>query len=343
MTDYALDMEKYVSNLACHMGRETLLYQAHFPAQNISPVLSLVSDTMLHPLLTEQEVEESLFAASYELQLYDEKVDAYLMEVLQDVAFGGRALGRSNLPAVEAVNPDTHGNMPSLITAEGLRLFREKWFRPERIVISGTGMEHEALVELAQAQFGHLPYHPPSLSPSASSDSLAPLASPASSSSSSSSSSSVQTWFQSLLSATPSSTPGSSVSSGSPPSSPSSGKSFATTSSPASSLLSLELPSVPPVGQPMTVYTGGVSIDVREEMEMAHVFVGCEGVDANSDDVVSFLPSSSATRKGKLTLKSALPSLRSMPWRSSRCCSATAPPSRPAGRARGSSRVFTRE
>jgi processing peptidase subunit alpha len=286
VTDYALDMEKYVSNLACHMGRETLLYQAHFPAQNLSPVLSLVSDTMLHPLLTEHEVEESLFAASYELQLYDEKVDAYLMEVLQDVAFGGQALGRPNLPAVEAVNPDTYGDMPSLITAEGLRLFREKWFRPERIVISGTGMEHEALVELAEAQFGHLPYHPPSLSPSASSESLASLGS-AASSSSSSSSSSVQTWFQSLLSAGSSSSSASSVASGSPPSSPSSGKSFATTSPPASSMLSLELPSVPPVGQPMTVYTGGVSIDVREEMDMAHVFVGCEGVDANSDDVVS--------------------------------------------------------
>lgn len=279
MTDYALDMEKYVSTLACHMGRETLLYQAHFPAQNLSPVLSLVSDTMLHPLLTEQEVEESMFAAAYELQLYDEKVDAYLMEVLQDVAFGNKALGRPNLPAEEAVNPDAYGDMPKFITADKLRLFREKWFRPERIVISGTGMDHNSLVKMAEEQFGHLPYNPPSLSPSPSSDSLS---SSAGSSLSSQSNSSVQTWFQSLLSSNNSSS--SSASSVSSQSS-SSSKSFATTSSPASSVLSLDLPDVPPVGQPMTVYTGGVSIDVREEMDMAHVFVGCEGVDANSDDV----------------------------------------------------------
>lgn len=283
VTDYALDMEKYVSTLACHMGRETLLYQAHFPAQNLSPVLSLVSDTMLHPLLTAQEVDESLFAAGYELQLYDERVDAYLMEVLQDVAFGGKALGRPNLPALEDVNPDANGDLPSAISAPGLRAFRDKWFRPERIVISGTGMDHDALVALAEAQFGHLPYHPPSLAaPGDAPAFLGSSAGPASAS--------VQTWFQSLLSSSASSSSSSASSSSvsSQPSSPSSAKSFATTSSPASSVASLpsELPSVPPVGQPMTVYTGGVSVDVREEMDMAHVFVGCEGVDANSDDVV---------------------------------------------------------
>lgn len=243
-------MEKYVSTLACHVGRETLLYQAHFPSQNLSPVLSLVSDTMLHPLVTPEEVDESLLGASYELMLYDEKADAFLMEVLQNVAFGRRALGRPNLPDPKDVDFGEDGNPPlgTIITPERLKAFRQKWFKPERIVVSGTGMDHDELVKLTEAQFGHLAYTPPN--PELKGESTA------------------SSWLSGLASSL---TPLSSAT----------GREASTASSSSS------LVEVPPIGYPAAVYTGGVDIDVRPGMDMCHVFVGFEGLDANDDDVVS--------------------------------------------------------
>ncbi|CED83640.1 Mitochondrial processing peptidase, alpha subunit [Phaffia rhodozyma] len=251
VTDYALDMERYVSTLACHVGRETLLYQAHFPSQNLSPVLSLVSDTMLHPLITPGEVEESLLGASYELMLYDEKADAFLMEVLQNVAFGKKALGRPNLPDPVDVDFTEQGIPPigTTITPERLQAFRKLWFRPERIVVSGTGMEHDELVKLTEAQFGHLPYVAPIQTGEDSARALS------------------TGWFKSLASSlTPISSPEESVGG-------------------LSAAGSMDLIEVPPIGQPAAVYTGGVDIDVRPGMEMCHVFVGFEGLDANDEDV----------------------------------------------------------
>ncbi|KAL7413883.1 Metalloenzyme, LuxS/M16 peptidase-like protein [Mrakia frigida] len=271
VTDYALDMERHVSNLACHMGRETTLYQAHFPATSLSPVLALVSDTMLHPLLTPAEVEESILAANYELQLYDEKTDAFLMEVLQDVAFGGEALGRPNLPKPEtvAVEMNEEGEVLSTgpveggdegeITSEKLRAFREKWYRPERIVVAGTGMDHDTLVRLTEQQFGHLGAPPPR-------DPNAPIWTRPPPSASSSSSSS---WIPNLVAPFLSS---------SSQAQSQQAKTFATLSSPVS-----EDPFA--IGLPRTKYTGGIKIDERAEMENSHVFIGFEGVDANDEDV----------------------------------------------------------
>ena len=266
-------MERHVSNLACHMGRETTLYQAHFPATSLSPVLALVSDTMLHPLLTPSEVTESILAANYELQLYDEKTDAFLMEVLQDVAFGGEALGRPNLPKPEtvAVEMNEEGEVLSTgppeggdegeITSEKLRAFREKWYRPERIVVAGTGMDHDTLVRLTEQQFGHLGAPPPR-------DPNAPIWTRPPPSTSSSSSG----WIPNLVAPFLSS---------SSQAQSQQAKTFATLSSPTA-----EDPFA--IGLPRTKYTGGIKIDERAEMENSHVFIGFEGVDANDEDVVSF-------------------------------------------------------
>lgn len=263
-------MEKYVSTLQCHLGRESLLYQAHFPSRHLGPVLSLVSDTILHPTISPEEVEEMLEAAAYELRLYDEKTDAFLMEVLQNVAFGGEALGRPTLPKFEAVDGCGDGS----ISVESLKRFRELYFRPERLVIAGTGMDHDALVKVVQEQFGHLPVTPNILAAAAAVSPDGPSlptppsspqpSSPSSSYQFSSISSSVQNLYKSFATLTP------------PPS---------PTGSSASEL-SASTVSVPPVGFPQTKYTGGISIETRQEMELSHVFIGCEGVNANDDDVV---------------------------------------------------------
>lgn len=260
-----------MSNLSCHMGRETTLYQAHFPATSLSPVLSLVSDSMLHPLLTPEEVTESILAANYELQLYDEKTDSILIEVLQDVAFGGKALGRPNLPQAEtvAVELDDAGDVASVglpagsqgeITSEKLKAFRERFYRPERIVVAGTGMDHDTLVRLTQEQFGHL-------------GAPAIKETHASTSTKSPSSTSGSSWIPNIIAPF--------LSTSSQAQQQQATKAFATLSSPVPAEGEMV------IGEPRTKYTGGIRIDEREEMENSHVFIGFEGVDANDDDVVS--------------------------------------------------------
>lgn len=61
----------------------------------------------------------------------------------------------------------TKGTLENLvkITTESVHAFREKFLlhKPNGIVVAGSGIEHEALVELAEANFGHVKSKPETL------------------------------------------------------------------------------------------------------------------------------------------------------------------------------------
>jgi processing peptidase subunit alpha len=307
-SDFALETQRNICSISSHEGRDVTLYQAAFPSQNIAPVFSLLTDTVLHPLLTPPEVEEVLDIAAWELKLFDEQHDEVLLQRLQNVGFGGKGLGRNPFPDAAKVDDVKSG----AYTSEHLRAYRKKWFRPERMVVAGTGMEHESLVELVEKELGHLPFAgvleedgvsmSSSSSPSASSSPLSiPSAAPSTASSSSppssssSSSSTFGSWISSLTSSPSSSSSSTSSASSSSSDLPANNKSFATLSEsqlpppPPKETDYISLEPVPPIDSPRTVYTGGVSIEERNDLDMqhTHLFIGFEGFGANDDDVVS--------------------------------------------------------
>jgi mitochondrial-processing peptidase subunit alpha len=105
-------------------------------------------------------------AARYEIREISSKPDMILPEVLHNVAYGGKTLGNPLLCPEDRID---------VMDESVLRVRMEDWYRPERMVIAGAGMQHEQLVELTDKYFASLKSVPSSTSqlstPSTGSDS----------------------------------------------------------------------------------------------------------------------------------------------------------------------------
>ncbi|SCV67717.1 BQ2448_5328 [Microbotryum intermedium] len=128
-------------------SRETIMYQATTYTHSLDPVVSLLSDTVLNPLITPQELDQQRDAALWEIGEIKTKPEMILPEVLHEVAFQDNTLGNPLLcPEDRLRTMDT----------STLKDFLKMWYKPERIVLAAAGVEHDRMLELADKYFGHL-------------------------------------------------------------------------------------------------------------------------------------------------------------------------------------------
>jgi len=131
----------------CSCSRESIMYQSSHFHQSTPLALSLIADTVLNPSFLPEEIEAQRDAAFYELREITSKPDMILPEVLHNVAYGQTGLGNPLLCPEDRIH---------LIDETTLRQSMMDWYRPERMVIAGAGMQHEDLVELTDKYFASL-------------------------------------------------------------------------------------------------------------------------------------------------------------------------------------------
>ncbi|KAL0951606.1 hypothetical protein HGRIS_008286 [Hohenbuehelia grisea] len=147
--------------IMCNSSRESIMYQSSHFHQATPLALSLMADTVLNPAFLPEELGLQHDAAQYENREIAAKPEMILPEILHGVAYNHAGLGNSMLCPDERI---------PLITQGLLKNTMRDWYRPERMVIAGAGMRHEALVELVDKHFSSLQASP--LPPSASQPSL---------------------------------------------------------------------------------------------------------------------------------------------------------------------------
>ena len=138
-------------NIMCAASREAVGYQStHF--QKATPLaVSLIADAVSNAQFTSEEVEAQREAARYEIREFKSKPETYLPEVLHHVAYSGETLGNPLFCPEERIDS---------IDTKLLLDTKEDWYRPERMVIAGSGIDHQELVELAEKHFSSFKYIP---------------------------------------------------------------------------------------------------------------------------------------------------------------------------------------
>ena len=146
--DMALDMDALGGQILCSSARESIMYQSSHFNKGTPLALSLIADTVLHPALLPEEIEGQREAARYELREVSSKPEMILPEILHHVAYDGKGLGSPLLCPEERID---------LVDADMMRKYMKEWYRPDRMVIAGAGMEHKQLVDLAHERFHMIP------------------------------------------------------------------------------------------------------------------------------------------------------------------------------------------
>lgn len=121
------------------------MYQSTVFPESLPLAMSLISSTILHPQLLPSELEAQRDAAAYEVREIWQKPELILLEILHSVAFKDNTLGMPLLCPESQLD---------VLGEREVRGFMKDWYKPERMVIAGVGMQHEELVELAHKEFG---------------------------------------------------------------------------------------------------------------------------------------------------------------------------------------------
>ncbi len=151
-------------NIQCASSREALMYQSATFNSAVPSTVGLLAETLRDPLITEEEVQQQLETAEYEIQEIWSKPDLIIPELDHMAAYKDNTLGNPLLCPRERLPYITRGLVQK---------YRDTFYKPERIVVAFAGVKHDEAVRLTQQYFGNMKRgHGPSLSQSGSETTL---------------------------------------------------------------------------------------------------------------------------------------------------------------------------
>lgn len=177
-------VEKLGGNIQCASSRESMMYQAATFNSAIPTTVELLAETIRDPKLSDEELQQQLETAEYEVGEIWSKPELILPELVHTAAFKDNTLGNPLLCPQERLGS---------INKEVIQAYRDAFYQPERIVVAFAGVPHDEAVKLAEKYFGDMGSTKPALSRTGSETSLESLGSESSDASSLSSSSASST------------------------------------------------------------------------------------------------------------------------------------------------------
>lgn len=140
-------VENLGGNVQCASSRESMMYQAATFNKAIPTVVGLLAETIRNPRITEEEVQQQLLTAEYEITEIWSKPELILPELVHTAAFKDNTLGNPLLCPKERLGA---------IDRSVIESYRDSFYRPERIVVAFAGVPRDEAVKLAEQHFGDL-------------------------------------------------------------------------------------------------------------------------------------------------------------------------------------------
>ena len=141
-------LESLGGNIQCASSRESLMYQSATFNSAVPTTVALLAETIRDPLITEEEVQQQLETAAYEIGEIWSKPELILPELVHMAAYKDNTLGNPLLCPKERLTQ---------IDKSVIETYRSTFYRPERMVVAFAGVPHDEAVKLAEQYFGDMP------------------------------------------------------------------------------------------------------------------------------------------------------------------------------------------
>lgn len=159
-------LESLGGNINCASSRESLMYQSATFNSAVPTTVALLAETIRDPLITEEEVQQQLETAAYEIGEIWSKPELILPELVHMAAFKDNTLGNPLLCPKDRLTQ---------INKSVIEAYRDTFFRPERMVVAFAGVQHDEAVRLTEQYFGDMPKSEVSMPPQTESESESSL------------------------------------------------------------------------------------------------------------------------------------------------------------------------
>ncbi|WP_299153120.1 pitrilysin family protein [uncultured Tateyamaria sp.] len=135
-----------------YTSREVTAYYARVLQNDVPLAMDVISDILLNPTFDQAEIETERGVILQEIGQALDTPDDVIFDWLQERAYPEQPLGRTILGPSERV---------SAFGREDLSRFIGQHYGPEQMILSAAGaVDHDAIVRLAEEQFGHLKPRP---------------------------------------------------------------------------------------------------------------------------------------------------------------------------------------
>jgi processing peptidase subunit alpha len=140
-------MESLGGNIQCASSRESLMYQSATFNSSVDTTVGLLAETIRDPLITEDEVQQQLETADYEIGEIWSKPELILPELVHMAAYKDNTLGNPLLCPKERL---------PFINRDVVEAYRKEFYKPDRIVVAFAGVDHNEAVKLSEQYFGDM-------------------------------------------------------------------------------------------------------------------------------------------------------------------------------------------
>jgi len=111
-------------------SEELTCYLAKLPHRYLETALDILSDMVINPLLSPQDIDKERTVILEEIKMYKDLPQSYVHDLLDELMWPGQPLGMSILGTAESVGRINKGLLSS---------FKDKFYAPNNIVISAAG------------------------------------------------------------------------------------------------------------------------------------------------------------------------------------------------------------
>jgi predicted Zn-dependent peptidase len=144
----AREVDTIGGNLDAFTGKEMVCFNIKVLDENVAPALDVLSDLVLHPTFTPEELAREQGVILEEIKMDEDNPDYLVHEIFTQNFWKGDALGRPILGTEKTV---------SSFNQQVLFDFYNSRFTPRNMVFSAAGnLEHDAFVAQVERQFGAL-------------------------------------------------------------------------------------------------------------------------------------------------------------------------------------------
>ncbi|KAF3037253.1 Mitochondrial-processing peptidase subunit alpha [Didymella heteroderae] len=140
-------LESLGGNIQCASSRESLMYQSATFNSAVESTVGVLAETIRDPLITEDEVQQQLETADYEIGEIWSKPELILPELVHMAAYKDNTLGNPLLCPKE--------RLPH-INRDVVEAYRKEFYKPDRIVVAFAGVDHNEAVKLTEQYFGDM-------------------------------------------------------------------------------------------------------------------------------------------------------------------------------------------
>ena len=134
-----------------YTSREMTAYYARVLAEDADLALDVISDIVLNPVFDPREIDVERHVILQEIGQALDTPDDIIFDWLQETAFPDQPLGRTILG--EATRVEGFG-------ARDLSRFVDERYAPGNIIVAAAGgVDHDRIVKMTEAAFGHLAAH----------------------------------------------------------------------------------------------------------------------------------------------------------------------------------------